>query len=347
MTAVTTPHPFLNLEKSQRLAVAKELKEVEGFGDHFETAVKNMRDGTVPTPGALAVMNALDAKAVEILEKPVVDPWRKEGQTINDITGYLSLAQKGCVIGSGGALVVSLLYRSNRLFVVASLCVACAFLALKAIASSWENAFHEVGIKLKKLSWRNQNEFSQEVVAIYEGLAKANYLTKVYLGSSTAEPIERLREQLFAFKSLRSVVLRLVGVRTAVSACVEQDKFFFNKFAKITRQGLKVSVGVAFLAASFTYYASIQRAYMMACIGVVQVVGALAISRELFALQKYSKRIFLATDDTYTQKCQELIQQSWFINRLGETPLTMRAEVVNPLDAILKLVPGWRDDAEK
>lgn len=346
----TNPHPFVHLGKEQQSAILEQLKGMKGFNDYLKSALLHMggKDTTTPTPQTLAVMNALDEKAAETLGwKDSVTPRRKEARTINDITWYLALAQKGSIVGSGSALVVGLLHRSNRLFVVASLCVACAFVALKVIASSWKRAFHEMGLKLGQLSWRNQNEFPEKVAAIYGELAKTNYLTRVYLNRSEPDRIELLRLQLFAFKSLRSVMLRLMGVPLTSTPCTEHDKPFFEKFAKINRQGLKASGGVALFAAGLTYYAGLQRAYLMACIGVVQTVGALAISRELFVLQKYSKKIGEASDKTYTDAYKELIQRSWFIRRLGVEPTTMRAEVVEPLDAILKLIPGWKSDAEK
>ncbi len=344
-SALTNPHPFLHLQNGQKGTVAKELKGMEGFTTHFAKALRHMKEGTEPSLEELTILNALDAKAAEVLGwEDSVTPWRKEKTTIIDITRCLSLVQRGFAVGCGSALIVSLIHRSNRLFVVASLCAACAFLALKSMLAFWEQAFCEIEIKLDRLSWKNQSELTQEVAKIYEGLAKTAYLTRVYLRSqSNTTSIELLKEQLFAFKNLRSLFLRLMGTPAGVSQLTnEKDTLFFKKFAKMTRQGLHMSGGAMLFAAGWAYYAHLQRAYLMTCIGVVHVVGALAISRELFVLQKCSKKIYEAGDETYTQACQELIQRSWFIRRLGAQPETLQVEVVEPFHAILKLIPRWK-----
>lgn len=340
---VANPHPYFHLTMKQKGAVARELKEMEDFAIHFRSAAEHISKNAEISDAALRIVNALDERAAILLNwQDPITPWRKEWATIQNITWCLSHAQKGFVIGGGSALVVSLLHRSNRLFMVASLCTACAFLVLKSIAASWEHAFLEIGNQLEKLSWSNQTEFSQKVAAIYAGLSKASYLTRVYLSSQSTKSMELLKEQLFAFKNLKSLVYQWMGVPFQVKVSSEKDTIFFKKFAEMTRRALFVGGGMTLFAAGWTYYAFMQRVYFMTCVGVVHVVAALAISRELFVLQRCSRKICEAEDEAYTQACLELIQQSRFVGRLCASPETLRGNIVEPLDAILNLVPSWK-----
>lgn len=364
-------HPYLGLTKDQKKIISDEFlnqaEDKKRFAQLFVSAsrqmvadVKNQSQPTQPSVEVVELISKLDGKARELLERPakeaMINGWKVEQITIRVLTDFLTLAQKGFFVGAVGAAGMGLLYRSHKVIAVANLCVACALFVFSSTSNKLKEAYLQVGQAIQELDLNKCELFSQKIESIYTDLEKASVVMKCYHKIQRRslpkehQAQELLREQLFPATMLKKIMFGMApqGQPEGVEPNLRQLKAFFERFAKISRQAMLITSGVALLGAAWTYYAYLQRAYLMIVAGSIHVVVSSLIAKEFFNLQRGAKKVYQAPDSEFAKTFAEIVPMSTVLSKIGmQNPTVYQIEqcVVIPFDAILTLVPGWKTRA--
>lgn len=368
MSGVVPVHPYLTLPREQKDSIRAEFFNQVGdkkrFAQIFVSAAKQMQadannnsSPTQPSPEVLELINKLDGKARELLERPakeaMINGWKVEQLTITGLTYSLTVTQKGCFVGAVGAAGMGLLYRSQKVLAVANLCVACALFVFSSTSNKLKEAYLQVGHAINELTLDNCELFSQKIEQIYTDLEKASVVMRCYHKfqrrslSKVHQAQELLREQLFPATMLKNIMTGKApqSQPQGIEPNLAQIKLFFEKFEKISRKGMLLTSGIALLGAAWTYYAYLQRAYLMIVAGSVHFVVSSLIAKELFNLQRGAKKVYQAPDSEIAKTFAEIVPMSTVLSEIGiPNPTAYEIEqcVVIPFDAILTLVPGWK-----
>ena len=358
--SIESNFPYWQIEKKDQSAIAKELrkkyKEAKTYAGLYKQALQHLGPNPPqekPSVEVQQVIEALNSKAREVLEAPFVTPWKEEMPVIQVLTYLLPYAAHAATVSGMAVGGISLLYlRSQTVIALANICGACAFLVLRSNILNLNKTFGKIHNHISQLNWQNQTEFSSQIDAAY----KASYLMRLYFGahsrkmSKDHQGLNLLKEQLSAINHIKFLLIKLymmpgsdLKLEGIQIADLGQIKAFFVKFERICRKGMLGTVGVAMVALAWAYYAYVQKAYLMTIAGMVHFVGGAAISWQLFKLQKISKNIHLSNDDVAVA-IQKAASESFLLRRIGVADI--HKAVVIPFDAILKLIPAWKESVK-
>ncbi len=348
MTGTVGSHLYWKLDLVTQSTIAKELKSSygKGFTSLYKSALQYMglNPPNKPVPEDVQkIIGALDERAAEIL---YVGPWKSELPTIENITALLPLCGQVVSGVAAASLGVTLLYaRSHRVLAVATLCVTCAMVAIRSFVLKLNEGFEKHYGVIEALNAQNLEQFSGTIDNVYNELKKTSYLMRLYLNSHQSrmkeghQGLELLREQLLAMHHLKALFLGLAGLPGSQTEI--DSKIFFTKFEKLARKGLYGTVFYGAATAAVAYYAYVQRARLMVVIGIVHCIGALAIARELYVLKKGSSLVGKADPEQMNEQFQYIVNKSFIFNYLGVK--NIQDTVFISLDAILKLIPAWKE----
>jgi hypothetical protein len=354
-------HPFLHLSREKQGSLFKELGEGQpkSYAQLLASAVKSMKQGEENNPVSREVLQArdlLNSKSQQILEKPFVTPWKQTDVTFTAGMFGLSWAATALSASVGVAAGLSVYYiRSHRVIALVTGCAAYSLWYFRGMCLSLHGALEGHIKVLNDLSWQNQDQFSTSINGVYEGFKKTSYLMKCYINA------HRKRDG-----SENYGVILLTELRDAINVMIEKPdrkstaediqnvdltkiRSFFVRFEKVCRKGLYGTVTLGVIAVAWTYYAYVQKAYLMTIAGIVQFVAASTICRELYVFQRGSKNIFSVQENKVADAFQEMAARSmlfWAMDLEKADRYQIQNTVVIPFDAILKLIPSWKDPVQ-
>jgi hypothetical protein len=208
---------------------------------------------------------------------------------------------------------------------------------------------------LNDLSWQNQDQFSTSINGVYEGLKKTSYLMKCYIKAHQKRDGSE-NYGVILLTELRDAINVMIVAPNRTSTAediqkvdLEKIRSFFVRFEKVCRKGLYGTATLGVIAVAWTYYAYVQKAYLMTIAGIVQFVAASTICRELYVFQRGSKNIFSVQENKVAEAFQEMAARSmlfWAMDLEKADRYQIQNTVVIPFDAILKLIPSWKDPVQ-
>lgn len=362
--AVLCKHSFLLLQLADKTNVLKtyqqesnlQLKEVTS---KLSSIVSIMRGTKVATHEEQQIVERWDQLAQEVLNTGSENQKKHLGDRFQNLTGFVTYGKWMSGMSGVSSACLALLYcRSSKVLALASLCATCASFALYRTFCASSVTCQTLLEKMQQCD----KGLSKSIHASYEVLGNTNWIAGRYLNAhKTKIALENpgptlLQEQLDATGYLSTIIQRL---KLAQGTCLEQApssesiklpelKQFFEKFGSFCQQGALRAAGFGCAALAWAYYSYMQRARLMCVIGVVYGVSSMVIAQQLYTLGKGSKAISVAQN--IETQFQEVAKRSFLLRRMGMAQASatqIQNRFVVPFDAILKLIPAWKEVAVK
>lgn len=307
-------------------------------------------------PVVLQLIQALEDKALEHLEKPVVKPWKGVCDSVRELTGLCQIAALGLTATCMGSIGMSLFYlRSHRVIAVACGCIGAAAFALRRTALRCAAAAEKYAEAIENLTIDNVENFYSQLTEIYTGHKKTDFLARDYFHrqerahGNTEIAAQLLNEQLAALRQMKRLFLSLYTVQPFVwDEKIETQpadiKKFFVRFEAFTRRGLLYGTGFTLGSMGWTAYTLMQRAYLMSLAGIVSISAGAAISHQLYLFNQGAKKIHITSDGLVSSAFQNMSSKISLLQRLGLQKAELKQihqAFVIPCNEILKLIPLW------
>lgn len=285
--------------------------------------------------------NATEEKLLKIYdETKEVTTWNERLRGFTNIGKDVAWVKNRAMIGSVALGGLSLYYlRSNYLIGSANLIGTLAMATLWRTSSQVEQATDELSAIWVTCLRKTSSETADAVAEVFAKAKEGSLLIRFYLNAQEKlipnqenVPFSTTfsKEVVEAFQSWKSTL------KTQGNGDPKVIQDFFKRFEKVNSFAQRSSMLWMMGSAAFTYYAFKQRAYLMILAGCIHVGVSFKIRGKYSALELASRKISIAKEDELLSVYKKFFPKATDLKKL-------HSAIVIPFDAMLKMIPAWKN----